>query len=154
VHEADLGDDGVVGFGDDPLGGDEEAGELAHAADPVADRGLHPAKRHAIDEELDVLVEQLPPDVEVAIVERPVIAGGERPEICDHRLSPTASSATAGTRATGVPTRPGAACSPAIRSLVRVAIGPPPRRQFHRHFDRRSPVPSVLAASRPIKNSR
>jgi hypothetical protein len=52
----------------------------------VGDRSVHAAKRHAVDEEFDLLVEHLAPDVEIAVVERPVIAGRQRPEIHTHGL--------------------------------------------------------------------
>ena len=86
-HELGLADDRVVGGRNDTLGADKEPGELAHTGDPVPDRSVHTAERHAIYQQLDVLVEQLTPDVEVALVERPAIAGDKRFEICAHELS-------------------------------------------------------------------
>jgi hypothetical protein len=47
------------------------------AADAVADGGVDARERHPVDNQFDVIVEHVPPDVEVPIVERLVVAAGE-----------------------------------------------------------------------------
>ena len=96
VHELYLSDDRVTGVRDQALRADVETGKLARARDPIRNRGVHATERHAVYDELDVLVEQLAQGVEVAIVVRPGIAGGERAEIHAHELPPaSAPSSTA-----------------------------------------------------------
>jgi hypothetical protein len=80
MDHVDLRHHDVAVRGHDPLGPDVEAGELRGAADAVRERGFHAGEPHAVDDELDVLVEHLAPGFEVALIERAVVASGQRGE--------------------------------------------------------------------------
>ena len=57
-----------------------QTGELRHASDTVRDGRVDAAEHHPVDHQLDVLGEHLPPHVEIAVVERLVVAGEELAE--------------------------------------------------------------------------
>ena len=82
-----LDHDRVAALGDNARAVDAQAGELAEDGGGVRAGRANPAERGTVHHELDLVVENVAPRVEVAVVERLVEARDERSEIHESRRS-------------------------------------------------------------------
>jgi hypothetical protein len=95
VDHPGLGDHRVLGRGDDAHRLDVEMREPARAFVPVREGGVNSPERDPVDDEVDVGIEHLAPDLDVTIVVRLVIARHQRCETCRRARASLRPSVTA-----------------------------------------------------------